>query len=699
MEIDRMAVAVCARLAAARAKNVDVFLKSALADLGGIFGVGRCYIFRFHDENRLVSITHEWCAAGVESFKDVHVDIPVDSLPWWLARMKNGGIAHIPDVNNLPKEAAAERAFFQREHIRSLLTIGLRDLDGRLFGFLGFDAVDRPRPWEEGEVALMRLVAEVVGATIARIEALQAMRESRRNAELANKAKSDFLANMSHEIRTPINGVLGMTSLLLDTPLDAEQRRLAETAHSSGESLLGLVNEVLDLSRIEAGRLHLAPEVVDLPELMDDFMDSIATRALEKGIDLYFLPDRSLPNRVRIDPMRLRQILNNLAFNAIKFTDHGEVVVRAHSDPAPDGGLILRFSVKDTGPGIPKSKQRLIFDRFTQGDSTTTRRFGGSGLGLSISRQLSRLMGGDIGVKSRVGHGSEFWFTVRAKSVRGPARTTSLPLPCNAQILVACQNPLKAERLATLAENCGAEFVVAKSANEALEAIESAKSDPFALIFFDHLIAGDSVKEFVRDIQSVTGRGSSRIVFVCPLGWSARKSGIGADSRIATLHIPIRHRDFYALLASEESEEPAATPAEETPPVAMRVLLVDDHPVNQLVGKKLLARLGIQAELANNGRDALATLCRESFDLVLMDIEMPEMDGLEATRRIRLGADGIRNASIPIVAMTAHAMNGDRELCLKSAMNDYISKPINLKSLGKVLTKWGHPGKKEEAGH
>jgi signal transduction histidine kinase/CheY-like chemotaxis protein len=548
--------------------------------------------------------------------------------------------------------------------------------------------VKAPRQWDEGEVVLMRLVAEVVGSTITRIEALNAMRESQKSAEVANNAKSDFLANMSHEIRTPINGVLGMTSLLLDTSLNPEQRRFAEAAHSSGESLLGLINEILDLSRIEAGKLALDPKVVNLCDLMDDFLDSMAARALEKGSDLHFLPDASLPGQVCLDPGRLRQILNNLAFNAIKFTDHGEVVIRARSERATGGQVTLWFSIADTGPGIPQGKQGLIFDRFTQLDSSTTRSFGGSGLGLAICKQLAHLMGGDIGLKSRVGHGSEFWFSIQAGEVTPAVRKGGAGGARAATALIACQNPLKAERLRTLADGCGLKYVTASTRSAALEAVRSLKGRPFSIVFFDHLIADSSVRDFHREMQAAMGKHASRFVFVCPMGWKSLRREIQGTSIDEILHIPIRSRDFYELLEGRQTHKSKEVSPDNMDFSGLNVLLVEDHPVNQLVGRKLLARLGVVTELANNGREALNALGRSRFDLVLMDIQMPEMDGLEATRLIRHGGKKIPNSAIPIVAMTAHAMRGDRETCLKSGMNDYISKPISLHSLREVLKKW-----------
>jgi PAS domain S-box-containing protein len=666
----------------------------ALAAIGAHFAVTRASIFELQDQEgeRSLACTQQWVAPGVVASASSLQSVPLQAWRLGPFDVLGGQPARVDDLladDPLFTGLAVELA--RKTGVRAVISVPI-STGGSTVGILTLVNTDRPRSWRDEDVALAELLAELVAIGKLRMRADLALGRAKEAAETANRSKSQFLANMSHELRTPLNGVIGMVDLLSGTTLDDRQRRYTDVARSSARLLLSVINDILDFSRIEAGRLEL--EDIDFApiELIEEVARILSLPAEEKGLELSCRWSHDLDRWLRGDPARLRQVLVNLVSNAIKFTPAGEVRVVADLAPLDGDEIELKIDVIDTGVGLDDEAQRRLFQPFSQVDASTTRRHGGTGLGLAICRQLVDRMGGRLGVESRPGQGSRFWFAVplRASAASPPRRwAPEIERLRGVRVLAVDDNATNRQILREELTAAGMQCEVAADGPSALAHLrEVAASAPVDLVILDYHMPGMNGLELARQIKAEPDLRATRLLMLGSAGRPLTAAELREREIVAYVSKPIWRSELLRLIAGvvgdesrprRVSEPPSPPPG--TPGAGRRVLLVEDSEINAEVASEILATAGYRCDVVGDGHTAIEAATVGGYDIVLMDLQLPELDGFEATRRIRAREGGAGHDRIPIIALTASATKEDRDRCLAGGMDGFIAKPLDARTL------------------
>ena len=672
--------------------DLDRTLHQSLGELAAFVEADRAYIFDYDWEAQTTSNTHEWCAEGIDPQIEELQDVPLEYVPQWVETHRRGETMFVPDVQALPPGDGL-RDILEPQGIRSLIAIPIQH-KGRLLGFVGFDSVRTHHHYTEKERSLLRVFAEILVNMRNRQEMEQTLVREKQRAQAASQAKSDFLANMSHEIRTPLNGIIGFLDLVRRTELTPLQDQYLENVAVSSQSLLSVINDILDFSKIEAGRMELDAVRTDLEELLDQTVDIVKLTAAQKGLELLVNRSPELPRFVVIDPSRLSQVLVNLLGNAVKFTERGEVELKVDFEALNQERGRFRFEVRDTGIGISEEQQGRLFQAFQQADTSTTRRFGGTGLGLVIANFLVGKMGGRIQLESHPGQGSRFYFSIETTYEAAPKEHGSLDRL--RRVLVVDDHDKNRQLLEAHLEEWGLEVTSADNALNAMSAL--AQSGPFDAALVDYhmpFVDGLETIRMMREKMQLSPRELPVVLLhssteTSQLQEACRELGVAFQ-----LVKPVKARLLRQYLSQLHQKEAQAEPTSKAGPAPQSpsapassveggplVLVVEDVLLNRELVKNYLRNLlpGARIVEAEHGEAALAQYQREKPDLIFMDIQMPVLSGLEATRHIREGDSGT-----PIIALTAGAVKEEEAQCRAAGMNDFLTKPLSQDALAEVL--------------
>ncbi|MFA6769563.1 MAG: response regulator [Bacteroidales bacterium] len=702
---------------------LETAIKDSLKEIAQLVGADRSYIFDYDFKENTTTNTYEWCAVGISSQIKNLQNVPTDMLYEWLAMHKAGKAFIVADISKLPNDGPISvRGLLEPQGVKSIISVPMID-ENSLIGFVGFDSVRKHHVYSDKEKYLLSFFAQMIVSVKKKSYYELAINHAKEKAEEANRAKTEFLANISHEIRTPLNSVIGFTELLSGTPLNISQKKFVENANISAQSLMEIINDVLDFSKIEAGKLELSPVKTDIIDFSEQICDLIKHQAINKELELLLNVQPDLPPFAVIDPLRLKQVLLNLLSNAIKFTEKGEVELKISYKKTAENRGMFSFYVRDTGIGISKEDQSKLFKAFVQADSTTTRKFGGTGLGLVISSHLVNKMGGIIELESTLGRGSQFYFSIETESDESIIEFNSNKLNIE-RVLIVDDNQHNRQILEYALKAWNIETV---SCEDGLEAIKIVKiSDPFDVIIIDYkmpVLNGIDTIKMLRADSSFNKKRQPVII----MSTSEEIPLIAEESKLSgMIHLitkPVKLRDLYNYMLNlsksgeipplsdrvpyqgpskltesffkESKKSDLPSPIKKTPSIASNIIekpvivVAEDVQMNLILMRTLIKNFIPDARIyeAYNGMEAFNITTAQRPDLIFMDVQMPVMDGLAATRQIRKEEKKRKSHTI-IIALTAGASQTDKEKCLHAGMDYYLAKPINRRELQNVLCKY-----------